>query len=357
MKGLVLCGGKGTRLRPHSYTRPKHLLPVANRPVVEYALSQMVAVGIRDIGVVIPPHFKTVFKQTLGDIYEGARMTYIEQVEAKGLAHAVAVAESFVGEEDFLLYLGDNFLTGSLLPLIEKFYAEQASVLLLMKSVPNPAQFGVVEMEGNRVVKVEEKPKKSKSTLAMIGVYLFSAAIFDSISKLKPSARGEYEITDAIQLMIQQKRMVTAVATDEWWKDTGQSRDLLACNEKALEQLIGQVRETDVCTKDTRLIGNVYIAHGAQVINSIIEGPAVIGKGAVLIDAYIGPNTSIGDGVEVINSHIDHSIVLNHARIERVGRPISHSIIGAKAVVTSGSSQHASVMVNIGDDSQLLFPR
>lgn len=277
MKGLILCGGKGTRLRPYSHSRPKQLLPVANQPVVQYAIVKMKQAGIGEIGIVIPPHFRQQFEDVLGKAYEGVPLRYIEQHDAKGLADAVRIARSFVGDEPFLLFLGDNFYAGDLDSLVGRFNRERPESLLLVSHVSNPSQFGVVQYDGTRVVRLIEKPKNPPSSYAIVGIYLFTPRIFEAINELSPSPRGEYEITDAIQGLIDKGYTVLTSPTESWWKDTGQPKDLLACNRHVLLEFRGENYKPNVMIESSTIEGPVVIEEGAQVIDSIIRGPVSIG--------------------------------------------------------------------------------
>ena len=282
MKGLILCGGKGTRLRPLTFTRPKHLLPVANKPVLFYGIEAMIEAGITDIGVVVPPAYREAFAAALRD---GApwnvAATLIEQPSPKGLADAVRTAESFVGEDDFMLYLGDNVIDGPLAPLVERFQSGLLEGLVSVSPVERPERFGVVQLEGDRIVRLVEKPKNPPSNLAINGVYLFRPSIFAAIRAIKPSARGELEITDAIQRLVDEGYHLGVFRSPYWWKDTGLADDLLHCNRHYLEKLEG-LRVQGEVDGASSLSSRVSLGENAKVINSVIRGPAVIGDHAVV---------------------------------------------------------------------------
>lgn len=356
MKGLILCGGKGTRLRPFSHSRPKQLFPVANRPVVQYAIEKLARAGIRDIGIVVHSFFKLQFETALGYRCGEASLHYIVQREAKGLADAVNSARSFIGDDSFLLFLGDNFYAEELTDFIRRFNKDRPEALLMVSRVPNPSQFGVVQFDGIRVARVEEKPKNPPSSYAIVGIYLFTPAIFEAIDSLKPSARGEYEITDAIQRMIEAGHTVLAAVTESWWKDTGHPKDLLACNRRIFLELRGECREKDVKIESSTVEGPVVIQAGAEVVDSIIRGPAAIGSGTRIIRSFVGPFTSIGNDVWVEDSEIENSIVLERTRIVNIAKRIDESIIGGEVRMEGNRGYPPSIKVNLGDHSTVWFP-
>ncbi|MFC4768600.1 glucose-1-phosphate thymidylyltransferase [Effusibacillus consociatus] len=356
MKGLILCGGRGTRLRPFSHSRPKHLLPVANQPVIQYAIDKIRKAGIEEIGIVVPPHFKSRFEELLGYGNEEVSLQYIEQHEAKGIADAVQTAREFIGNDSFLLFLGDNFYSGDLDELVRRYQHDKPEALLLVSHVPNPSQFGVVQFEGARIVRVVEKPKNPPSSYAIIGIYLFSPSIFEAIYDLSPSSRGEYEITDAIQGLIDKGYTVTALPADVWWKDTGQPKNLLTCNRQVLLELRGETYGPDVNIESSTIEGPVIIEAGAQVVDSIIRGPAVIGAGARIIRSYIGPFTSIGDNVCMEDSEIENSIVLEKTSILKISKRIDESIIGGEVKLEASRGYPRSLRVILGDHSIMYLP-
>lgn len=356
MKGLILCGGKGTRLRPYSYSRPKHLLPVANQPVIQYAIDNMRAAGIKEIGIVIPPYFKAQFEAVLGRGPKGTRIHYIKQQDAKGLADAVRVSREFIENDSFLLFLGDNFYSEELGGLLQQFNQQKPSGLLVVSKVQNPTQFGVVKFEGDRVVQVIEKPAIPPSPYAIVGVYVFTPEIFNAIEQIQPSARGEYEITDAIQQLINNGLSVLANRTDCWWKDTGQPTDLLACNRHALLDLRGENYAAGVNLDGSTIEGPVMIQEGAEIINSVIRGPATIGAATRIVGSYIGPFSSIGNNVHIESCEIENCIVLERTQIIKITKRIDESIIGGDVTLQGANHYPKSLRVNLGDHSKVYLP-
>lgn len=357
LKGLILCGGKGSRLWPLTFTRPKHLLPVMNKPVLFYGIESMIDAGITDIGIVVPPAYREAFEAAVqGGAPWNIETTLIEQPEPRGLADAVRVAEEYVGEEDFLLYLGDNVIDGSLAPLVERFQSERLEGLVSVSPVQRPERFGVVQLTGDRLERVVEKPKHPPSNLAINGVYLFRHSLFGAIRTLRPSARGELEITDAIQMLVDGGYHIGVFRSPYWWKDTGLADDLLQCNRHYLEKLEG-LRLKGEIDEASSVTSRVVIGENAKVIRSVIRGPAVIGDHAVIEDSYIGPYTSIAPNVRVIRTEIENSIVLERAVLENVPRRIDESLIGACAKVAGRTDAPASsVKMRLGDHSGFELP-
>lgn len=357
MKGIILCGGKGSRLRPHTFSRPKHLLPVMNKPVLYYGIESMIAAGIAEIAVVVPPVYRKAFDESLrGGAPWNIEITLIEQPEPRGLADAVRVAESYVGDDDFILYLGDNVIDGSLAPLVERFRKERLEGLVSVSEVESPQQFGVVQLEGERLVKVVEKPKIPPSNLAINGVYLFRRSLFAAIASLRPSARGEYEITDAIQRLIDEGLPLGVFRSPYWWKDTGQPRDLILCNRHYLQRLEG-LRILGTIDAESQVSSPVSVGMNAKIINSVIRGPVVIGNDAVIENSYIGPFTSIADGVRIAHCEVENSIVMEDAELEGVSRRIDESLIGSDAKVVGRTQPPQSLKLWVGDYSKLFIPR
>ncbi len=344
MKGLILAAGRGTRLRPLTHTRPKPVIRVAGRPIIRYALENLKEAGVEEIGVVVSP-------ETLGDIrlaLEGEKVAYILQEEPQGLAHAVAVAQGFLGDSPFVLYLGDNLFQRGIRRFLEAFQGVDAVIALV--PVENPRQFGVARVEGGRVVELLEKPQDPPSNLAVAGVYVFSPAVHQAIAGLKPSPRGEYEITDAIQRLIQQGRRVLGVEVEGWWKDTGRPEDLLDANRLLLEEISPRV---EGLVQESTLTGRVVVEKGAVVVGSTILGPAYIGEDARVEGAYIGPFTSLGPGARVVGAEVEYSILEEGAELLHTPLRLQASILGVGARVAGRNGLPKAHRLILGDLSQV----
>ncbi len=355
MKALILCGGKGTRLRPITYTRAKQLVPVANKLIVAYGIESVVRAGIQEIGIVVGDT-GSEFKQKLGDGSRwGADFTYIPQERPLGIAHAVKQARDFLQDEPFVMYLGDNLIKHEVADLIGQFEQENLDALIQLKAVDDPRRFGVAELDDEgRVVHLEEKPEHPRSNLALVGVYVFSRKVHGAIETLQPSARGEYEITDAIRKLLDTGARVGSNIITEWWLDTGKKDDMLEANRVLLDELSEQRIATDVTVDPaSRITGRVHIAGGTQVENCIIRGPAVIGAQCRLHDAYVGPYTTIGKGVEIVGSEIEHSIILDGGKVLNLGARIADAIIGCNSEIVRADAKPAAYRFTLGDDSKV----
>jgi glucose-1-phosphate thymidylyltransferase len=358
MKGLILAGGAGTRLRPLTYTGAKQLVPVANRPILFYVVDNLVGAGIRDIGVIISPETGEEVKAAVGDGSAwGARIEYVLQARPAGLAHAVKTARGYLGGSDFCMFLGDNLIGMQIADAVGTFAAESAlAASVMLKEVPNPQSFGVAEVDGaGNVVRLVEKPKEPRSNLALVGIYLFRASIHDAIEKIQPSARGELEITDAISKLLEHGGKVRFERVTSWWLDTGKKDDLLLANDTVLDAWLVHDVRGDV-DAESRLTGRVRIEEGARVVRSTIRGPVVIGKGAMLVDARIGPFTSIGAGVTVERSCVDHSVLLENSRIVDIDR-LEDSLIGRRVLVHPGDTRKGALSLLVGDDCRVELAR
>ncbi len=350
MKGLILSGGRGTRLRPITFTSAKQLVPVANKPILFYGIEALVESGIREIGIVVGDTRREI-KDAVGDGGRfGASVTYLEQEAPLGLAHAVLIAEAFMAGEPFVMYLGDNLIRERLAPLVDTFRATRPNAQILLARVPNPQQFGVAELANGRVVRLVEKPKAPASDLALVGVYMFDRQVFDAVKAITPSARGELEITDAIQWLIDHGRTVIPYVIDGWWKDTGRLEDVLEANRIILDTIQRRI-EGDV--EGSEVVGKVVIEAGAKVVQSTIRGPAVIGKGAIIENAYVGPFTAVGDHAIIRSSEVEHSIILEGSSITDIGGRIESSLIGRNVVIHRSASKPRSYNLMLGDRSEV----
>ncbi|MBF2017392.1 MAG: glucose-1-phosphate thymidylyltransferase [Rivularia sp. T60_A2020_040] len=355
MKALILSGGKGTRLRPLTYTGAKQLVPVANKPILWYGIEEMVTAGITDIGIIISPETgeEVQAKTGNGDKF-GANITYILQEEPAGLAHAVKVALPFLKDSPFVMYLGDNLIQqGDLSYFLKKFQQQHQDALILLRTVENPSAFGVAKVDQNgTVLELIEKPKVPPSNLALVGVYFFSEIIHQAIASIKPSARGELEITDAIQCLITQKKQVLACQLEGWWLDTGKKDDLLEANRLILDTSL-QTSIFGEIDAQSQVIGRVQIGFGSKLINCTVRGPVIIGKNCHLENCFIGPYTSIADKSVLIDTEIEHSVVLAGAKISGIHQRIIDSLIGQRAQVTLAPRRPKALRFMIGDDCQI----
>ena len=352
LKGLILSGGAGTRLRPITHTSAKQLVPVANKPVLFYGIEALVDAGIEEIGIIIAPETGDEIREAAGDGSQfGARITYIVQDAPAGLAHAVLTAEDFIAGSPFVMYLGDNLLADGLRGLVETFQEEGPDALILLTPVSDPQSYGVAELDGERIVRLVEKPKDPPSNLALVGVYLFGPSIFEAARSLEPSWRGELEITEAIQALIDDGRPVRSEVVQGWWKDTGQLADMLEANRLVFEEIETKLEgEVD---EESRVEGRVLLEPGAMIRRSVVRGPAAIGAGAIIEDAFIGPYTSIGAGVRVCRSEVEHSIVLSGSVVEDLGTRMEASLLGRNVKLTRSDGMPQTLRMLVGDNSEI----
>jgi len=352
LKGLILSGGKGTRLRPLTHTSAKQLVPVANQPVLFYGIHAMAEAGISEVGIIVAPETGDEIRAAAGDGSQfGVSITYIDQAEPLGLAHAVLTAEDFLGDSAFVMYLGDNLLRNGITDLVRTFEADAPDALILLTKVPDPENYGVAELAGDgRVSRLVEKPAEPATDLALVGVYMFTPGVFEAARAIEPSARGELEITDAIQYLVDGGKRVDPHVVQGWWKDTGQVADMLEANRLILdameERLDGQV-------SDCQIEGRVVVEEGAVLERATVRGPAVIGAGAVIRDAYIGPYTAIAENVTIEHAELEHSIVLAGSTIRDLDARIEASLIGKNAVVARSPSVPKAHRFVIGDNSEV----
>ncbi|HJO16702.1 MAG: glucose-1-phosphate thymidylyltransferase [Dehalococcoidia bacterium] len=355
MKGLILSGGRGTRLRPLTYTSAKQLVPVANKPVLFYGIEALAAAGIRDIGIVVGDT-QAEIRAAVGD---GAAwnidVTYIEQDAPRGLAHAVLISQSFIGDDPFIVYLGDNLLAKGIVPFVERFVDAQPAAQILLARVSDPERFGVAELaEDGRVKKLVEKPAKPKSDLALVGVYMFQPEVFQAVRNISPSPRNELEITDAIQQLIDNGLTVTPHIVDGWWKDTGKLEDILEANRLILETMERRI-DGEVDT-DSQIDGNVVVEPGASIKQSKVRGPAIIGADARITSADIGPFTSIMNNVRVHDSAIEHSIVLEGSDLSGLQSRMTDSLIGKNVKILRDPGTPSTYRFMLGDNSEVGIP-
>jgi glucose-1-phosphate thymidylyltransferase len=327
---------------------------VANKPILFFAIEAIRDAGITDIGIIVGDTHEEI-RAAVGDGEAlGVKATYIKQDAPLGLAHAVKIAEDFLAGESFVMFLGDNFIKDGIRPLVAEFEQEQPNSQILLAQVPNPSSFGVAEIVGGKVVGLEEKPEKPKSDHALVGVYMFDATIFDAVKAIRPSARGELEITDAIQWLIDQGKDVRSHVITGWWKDTGKLEDMLEANRVALTGLERSVEGS--VDEASRVIGDVVVEKGARVVNSELRGPLIIGEGTEVRDSYVGPFTAISSGCTVIGSEIEFSIVLENCRVEHLGRRMEGSLIGKNVRISQAPARPRAFRFMVGDNSEIQVP-
>ncbi|WP_016908105.1 glucose-1-phosphate thymidylyltransferase [Streptomyces xiaopingdaonensis] len=351
MKALVLAGGTGSRLRPITHTAAKQLVPVANKPVLFYGIESLVAAGVTEIGIVVGDTAEEI-RAAVGDGARfGAEVTYLRQERPLGLAHAVLVAREWLGDDDFVMYLGDNFVVGGISGLVADFREHRPEAGILLTKVSDPTVFGVAELAADGgVLSLQEKPSQPRSDLALVGVYLFTPAVHEAVRAIEPSDRGELEITDALQWLLDHDHAVQATVVTGYWKDTGNVLDMLEVNRSVLDTLDGTVAGS--VDAESQLVGRVRVEEGARVERSRIVGPAVIGAGSVVRDSYIGPSTSVAGGCLIEGSEVEFSIVLDGCRIDRAGR-IEGSLLGRTVHVTGAPRAPRAHRLVLGDHSRV----
>ena len=351
LKGLILSGGRGTRLRPITHTSAKQLVPVANRPVLFYGIQAMADAGIREVGIIIAPETGDEIRAAAGDGSRfGVEITYIVQDEPAGLAHAVLTAEPFLGDAPFVMYLGDNLLQGGIEDLVAAFRDHAPDALILLTPVPDPEHYGVAELEDGRVVRLAEKPPQPRTDLALVGVYMFTPAIHDAARAIRPSARGELEITDAIQHLVDSGRTVEPHIVQGWWKDTGRLEDMLEANRLILDTM---TRRVDGELVDSRCDGRVVVEAGARLERSTVRGPAIIGAGARLADCYVGPYTAVGENCVIERAEVEHSILLAGSSVRRLDGRMESSLLGRNVSIGRVDRQPRAFRFMVGDNSEI----
>src|SRR5256714_5668050 len=352
LKGLILSGGKGTGLRPITHGSAKQLVPVANKPVLFYGIEAMAEAGITDIGIIIAPETGDEIKAAAGDGSRfGVRLTYLLQDEPLGLAHAVLTAEPFLGAEPFVMYLGDNLLQGGIQGLVNAFTSNQPDALILLTPVADPEHYGVAQLDGDRVIALAEKPAQPATNLALVGVYMFTAQVHEAARAIEPSGRGELEITDAIQHLVDTGARVEPHIVEGWWKDTGRLDGMLEANRLILETI--HPANSGECV-DSSVDGRVVIEPGARLERSTVRGPAIIGAGTRLIDAYVGPYTAIAEDCLVEGAEVEHSILLAGAKVRNLSGRMESSLLGRNVVVSRDEGrQPRAYRFMVGDNSEI----
>ncbi|QPC85045.1 glucose-1-phosphate thymidylyltransferase [Phototrophicus methaneseepsis] len=354
MKGLILSGGKGTRLYPLTYTRAKQLIPVANKPVLIRVIEAIHEAGVDEIGIVVG-HTEPEIREALGDGSQwGVQLTYIRQDSPEGLAHAVKISQDFLAGSPFVMFLGDNVIEGGISALIRDFGTNDWNSQIVLKHVENPSAYGVAQLRPDgSIEQLIEKPANPPSNLALVGIYMFDEHIFEAVNTIQPSARGEYEITDAIQWLIDHGYSVYPHVHEGWWIDTGKPTDMLEANSHVLEELVPCIDEAATVDSDSLLDSRVSVQKGAQIINSVVRGPTIIGENTIIENSYIGPFTSISHDVEIRNCEIERSIILENSRVTDIDQRLRDSLIGRNATVQQATKKPSGIKMTLGDHSHL----
>ena len=354
LKGLILSGGKGTRLRPITHTSAKQLVPVANKPVLFYGIEAMAQAGIGEVGIIIAPETGDEIRETAGDGSRfGVKLTYILQDEPLGLAHAVLTAEPFLKDSPFVMYLGDNLLQGGIDDLVAAFRQHEPDALILLTPVPDPEQYGVAELSNGAVVRLVEKPAQPRTDLALVGVYMFTPIVHEAARAIEPSGRGELEITDAIQHLVDRGHRVEPHIVNGWWKDTGRLEDMLAANRLVLDTIEARIEGELV---DSQVDGRVVVEPGARLERSTVRGPTIIGSGAQLVDCYVGPYTAVGEQCEIRNAEVEHSILLAGSAVRDLAGRMESSLLGRNVRIGREHLQPRAYRFMVGDNSQVGIP-
>ncbi|MDH4028288.1 MAG: glucose-1-phosphate thymidylyltransferase [Nitrospirota bacterium] len=351
MKAIILSGGKGTRLRPLTYSGAKQLVPVANKPILFYCIDNIVHAGIKDIGIIISPETGQEIRDAVGDGSAwGIDIKYILQDVPGGLAHAIKTSRDFLADSPFVMYLGDNLIGSGIEKFVNEFNTNKPEALILLKEVDNPKQFGVAEVsKEGQVIRLIEKPEVPPSNLALVGIYIFSVKIHEAIEMIKPSRRGELEITDAIQKLIETGSNVESFVLDMWWLDTGKKDDMLTANATVLDEWLKENIQGEVDGK-SKVLGRVAVGRGSVVKNCTIRGPVSIGENTLVENSFIGPHTSIGSNVVIIKSSVEHSVVMNGSELRDIER-LEESLVGRRVKISSNHNMHKALRLMVGDDS------
>ena len=351
MKALIASGGRGTRLRPLTHTQNKHLIPIANKPILHYAIEAAVDAGIKQIGIVCNADSNEVQSAIGNGKKWGVKISYIPQKAPLGLAHVVRIAQKFIGKDNFIFYLGDNMVVGGVKRFIDEFEASGCNCFLTLSRVNDPERFGVPVIKNGKIIRVEEKPKNPKSSFAVAGIYIYDHHIFEAVKNIKASARGEFEISDAHTYLIQHGYKVGYSEITGWWKDTGKPTDLLEANRLILDNITPDIRGH--VDKSSTLAGKVILEEGAKVVNSVVRGPAIIGRNCVIENSYIGPFTSIGNNSQIRNAEVEYSIVLRDCRVHDVRLRIEGSILGNDVEIVEANGKPLVHRFMIGDQSRV----
>lgn len=351
MKALILSGGTGTRLRPLTYSGAKQLVPVANKPILFYCIDNIAQAGIKDVGIIISHETGREVKNTVGDgSLWGIDIQYITQEVPGGLAHAIKTAQDFLVDSSFIMYLGDNLIGMGINKFINEFKINSPDALILLKEVDNPRQFGVADVsKDGKVIRLIEKPDIPPSNLALVGIYIFSSKIHEAIKSIKPSKRGELEITDAIQELIDMGCNVESFMLDTWWLDTGKKDDILTANAIVLDEWLKNIIDGSV-DDSSKILGRVAIGKGSVIKKSTLRGPVIIGENVEIENSFIGPYTSIGDNVKIVKSSIEHSVIMNDSELREIER-IEESLVGRRVLITKNNTSHKALRLLLGDDS------
>ncbi len=351
MKAIILSGGKGTRLRPLTYSGAKQLVPVANKPILFYCIENIIQAGIKDVGMIIAPETGQEIKEAVGDGSNwGITIQYITQDVPGGLAHAIRTAREFLADSSFVMYLGDNLIGTGIEKFVDEFKKNKPEALILLKEVDNPKQFGVAEVsENGKVLRLIEKPDVPPSNLALVGIYIFSSKIHEAIKRIRPSKRGELEITDAIQELINMGCNVESFVLDMWWLDTGKKDDLLTANAIVLDEWLKGGIDGSVDSA-SKVLGRVAVGRNSVIRASTIRGPVIIGDNTVIENSFVGPHTSIGDNVRIEKSSVEHSVIMNESELRNIER-LEESLVGRRVKVMENRKTHKALRLMIGDDS------
>ncbi len=351
MKAIILSGGKGTRLRPLTYSGAKQLVPVANKPIIFYCIDNIVHAGIKDVGIIISPETGEEIKETVGNGNSwGINIEYLKQDVPGGLAHAIKVAQDFLSDSSFVMYLGDNLIGMRIDKFVKEFKSNTPDALILLKNVDNPGNFGVAEVtKAGKIIRLIEKPDKPKSNLALVGIYIFSSKIHEAIERIKPSKRGELEITDAIQELMKMGYKIESFVLDEWWIDTGKKDDLLTANAIVLDNWLKRDFNGRI-DKASKILGRVVIGENSVIKKSTIRGPVIIGENTEINNSFIGPYTSIGNSVKIINSSIEHSVIMDESELRDIER-IEESLVGRRVKISRNNIGHKALRLMLCDDS------